>query len=90
MFVYTNSYGDIVRWENEENVDIDEIECKHEIYNTLDELIYDVKKNIRFALVIDERLFIGKSFYAAEIDDITDRFIKVHKFEIILDIKKVK
>lgn len=90
MFVYTNSYGDIVRWENEENVDIDEIECKHEIYNTLDELIYDVKKNIQFALVVDEGLFIGKTFYAAEIDDITGRFIKVHTFELRLDIKKVQ
>lgn len=90
MFVYTNSYGNIVRWQNEENVDIEEIEDKYETYDTLDELIYDVKKNIRFALVIDERLFIGKTFYAAEIDDITGEFIKVHKFELRLDIKKVQ
>ena len=26
MFVYTNSYGNIVRWQNEKNVDIEEIE----------------------------------------------------------------
>ena len=90
MFVYTNSYSNIVRWQNEKNVDIDEIECKHEIYNTLDELIYDVKKNIQFALVVDEGVFIGKTFYAAEIDDITGRFIKVHTFELRLDIKKVQ
>lgn len=90
MFVYTNSFGNIVRWQNEKNVDIEEIEDEYETYNTLDELIYDVKKNIQFALVIDEGLFIGKTFYAAEIDDITGRFIKVHEFEIRLDIKKVK
>lgn len=89
MYAYTDNYKDIIDWQNDKTINVEELERDYETYSSLDELIYDVKQNIRDILYLNEGFLIGGIFYAAEIDDITGKFIQEYTFQIKIDIKEI-
>lgn len=86
MYVYTENYGDVVRWKYYPENDIEEIENDHETYTFIDELLQDVRKNIKD--IYDGSFY--KSFYAVLLDDVIGKVLRVHEFAITTKIYVIK
>ena len=86
MYVFTENYGDVVRWKYYPENDIEELEDEYETYTFLDELLQDVKHNIKN--IYDGGFY--QNFYAVLVDDNNGKVLKVYEFAIETKITREK
>ena len=88
MYVFTLDTQTAGNWEKKKGfADFEWLKNDYELYATEEELIYDIKNNLPDVFCFNHPEAI---VYVAEIDDITNKILKISQYLISIQIEKMK